>query len=538
MGTTATSLHILRSSGNTASLSGEIEKAYRRLGYARPKKPAGISAKQVILVGRDDDDFLSIYHSDNDQIDTGELKDLAVQLSKRLASVAILTSIYDGDTFEFVLFHKGKQVDAAVSDPGSHQGGLKYLAGKRRAQAWLVMFYIRDLIRARGAGAPGAFSQRHAPERWQDELKKVEASESLAENELAEWCEVVGLDPDRAFGNYGDFTRRAAADGQIMLTLERTGTPAGKAKPPAAPDGAVALKYLVSEDDCPHHGFFPAPWPVPPGATARYRWYVASSGAGFTGLTLRLEIEGTAPLRVEGIGLSVYRFYNGQVTSMTPVAEHAGPLPAEVQSPSLPPLRLAAVQPSWGPIVSRSEKPDAGRRQAILRLNTPSVLSAAAILPDDGDTSRDRARELIEAWLRRLRPEPGTTAVVHTQRRSPSKKLAKATRPVPLETLTTDKLWPKLFAEASGYQSVLIGLHRADTPHPHAGVALQAPIQLFRRAVFEPTLNCALWMLDHQTVHRALGASHEATIDLYRDLAGLGRSFASLGYSRGMDPPI
>jgi hypothetical protein len=196
---------------------------------------------------------------------------------------------------------------------------------------------------------------------------------------------------------------------------------------------APSLKYLASEDDCPYHGFFPAPWPVPPGATARYRWYVASSGAGFTGLTLRLEIAGTAPLRVEGIGLAVYRFYNGQVTSMTPVAEHAGPLPAEgvveiadftvpavepqtrrqfllqldvnvrmpeageatlipvlapleaeVQSPSLPPLRLAAVQPSWVPIVSRSEKPDAGRLQAILRLNTPSVLSAAAILPDDG----------------------------------------------------------------------------------------------------------------------------------------------------------
>ena len=238
MGTTATSLHILRSSGNTASLSGEIEKAYRRLGYARPKKPAGISAKQVILVGRDDDDFLSICDSDNDQIDTGELKDLAVQLSKRLASVAILTSIYDGDTFEFVLFHKGKQVDAAVSDPGSHQGGLKFLAGKRRAQAWLDMFYIRDLIRARGAGAPGAFSQRHAVEQWQDELKKVEASESLAENELAEWCEVVGLDPDRAFANYGDFTRRAAADGQIMLTLERTGSPLARRSrrpPPMAP---------------------------------------------------------------------------------------------------------------------------------------------------------------------------------------------------------------------------------------------------------------------------------------------------------------
>jgi hypothetical protein len=93
MGTTATSLHILRSSGNTASLSGEIDKAYRRLGYTRPKTPAGISAKQVILVGRDDDDFLSIYDSDNDEIDTGELKDLggaaveAARLGRSFASL-------------------------------------------------------------------------------------------------------------------------------------------------------------------------------------------------------------------------------------------------------------------------------------------------------------------------------------------------------------------------------------------------------------------------------------------------------------------
>jgi hypothetical protein len=49
MGTTATSLHILRSSVNTASLSGEIEKAYRRFGYARPKKPAGISDQQRVV---------------------------------------------------------------------------------------------------------------------------------------------------------------------------------------------------------------------------------------------------------------------------------------------------------------------------------------------------------------------------------------------------------------------------------------------------------------------------------------------------------
>ena len=92
---------------------------------------------------------------------------------------------------------------------------------------------------------------------------------------------------------------------------------------------------------------------------------------------------------------------------------------------------------------------------------------------------------------------------------SPNKKLAKATRPVPLEALTTDKLWPKLFSEASGYQPVLIELHRADMPHPHARVALQGPIQLFRRAVFEPTLSCALWMLDHPELCSCLTFSRE-----------------------------
>ena len=77
----------------------------------------------MILIGRDDDDFLSIYDSDNDQIDTGELKDLAVQLSKPLASVAILTSIHDGDTFEFVLFTKANRSTRRSAIPGRIKAG-------------------------------------------------------------------------------------------------------------------------------------------------------------------------------------------------------------------------------------------------------------------------------------------------------------------------------------------------------------------------------------------------------------------------------
>jgi hypothetical protein len=562
MGTTATSLHILSLPPDPASLSGEIEKAYRKLGYIKPKKAGASTAKQVVLVPGDGG-FLSIYDSENDEIDGGELKDLAVQLSKRLASVAILTSIYDGDTFELVLFYKGKQIDAAVSDPDSHQGGLKILTGKRRAQAWLDMFYVRDFVRASWMGSGELFSQRQAVESWQERLKEVEASESLAENHLAEWCEVAGLDPDRAFGNCSDFTRKAV-DGQITLAFERAGVPATKAKLAAVPDAPIDLKYWPSGDDCPYHRFFPAPWPVAPGATVRFHWYVVSSGAGFRGLSFRLRVDGPAQPKVEGVGLHAYRFYNGQVTSMTPVASFAGtvpaepliqiadfsvpavepqtrkqfllqldidvrlpepgeatlapalaPLEAEALSPNLPPLRLSAIRPHWVPIVSRPERPDAGRLQATLRLNTPSVLSTVAILPEDGDATRDRARELMDMWLESLRPAPGTMAVIHTQHMSPSRRLAKSTRPVPLEALTTGKLWSKLFAESSGYQTVLIGLQHADAPHPHAGLAVQGALQLFRRPVLDSTLNCALWVLDHQSVHRKLGASPEAAIDVF-----------------------
>jgi hypothetical protein len=518
----------------------------------------------VILVPADDAGFASIYDSDNDQIDSGELKDLAVQLSKRLASVAILTSIYDGDTFEFVLFHRGKQVDAAVSDRGSHQGGLKFLTGRRRAQTWLDMFYLRDLTRVRQAGAGEPFSQRSAVEHWQERLKAAEASESLAENQLAEWCEVAGLPPDRAFGNCSDFTRKAAGSGQITLGFERTGTSAPRVKLAATRDAAIDLKYFRSDDDCPYHRFFPASWPVPPGTTARFQWAVTSSGAGFTGLRLRLGIDGLTPPTVKGIGLRAYRFYNGQVTSMTPVDDYAGtapfepvieiadftipavdpqtrkqfllqldidvqfpepgeatvapalaPLGMEASSLELPPLRLNALWPTWVPIVSRSEKSGAQQLQAVLRLNAPSVLSTVAILPDDGNEARHRTRELIETWLGHLRPEPGTMALIHTQHMSPSKRLAKSTRPVPLETLTNDKLWPKLFAEESGYQTVVIGLHRADMPYPHAGLTVQGPLHLFAKPVQASTLNCALWMLDHETIHERLGVSAHAAIDVF-----------------------
>ena len=149
MGTTATSLHILSAPMHyRLRLPQDIEKAYRKLGYSRPKNVGGRASKRVILSPDTAGDWLSIYNSDNDQIDSGELKQVAVEVTRKLGTVALLTSVCDSDSFEFVMFHNGKQVDAAVSDPDGHAGGLKMLKGKRRAQAWRSMFIARDLPRA------------------------------------------------------------------------------------------------------------------------------------------------------------------------------------------------------------------------------------------------------------------------------------------------------------------------------------------------------------------------------------------------------
>ena len=66
MGTTASSLHVLSAVVMPGSrLPADIEKAYRKLGYARPKKAGGGTTKRVILAPDASGDWLSIYDSEN-----------------------------------------------------------------------------------------------------------------------------------------------------------------------------------------------------------------------------------------------------------------------------------------------------------------------------------------------------------------------------------------------------------------------------------------------------------------------------------------
>ncbi len=466
MGTTATSLHILSAvPGARSHLPAEIEKSYRKLGYVRPRKPGAEGAKRVILAPDMSGDWLSIYDSENDRIDTGELKQLAVDLTRKLGTVALLTSVNDSDSFEFIMFHMGKQIDAALTDPEGHTGGLKMLKGKRRAQAWHSMFTGGDYRRAVLAGRTGKLL-----EGWEERLKVPPASTTpFAEDELGAWCALAGLSPQNATTVSEELIARPDQPGIATIIIERAAPK--PAKTMTAPTG-TSLAYCRSDDDCPYHRFYPAPWPRSPGVSDKEQWAVVCSGGGISGLRLRLRVEGPATVHLKRIFIHALPFYNGQVTSLTSLAEHewlapdpGAPCPPETTiempdfvapaadpqsrrlillilivqttlpadgeatlrpslqtaagvqpSPALPPLRLRALAPDWTPLVSRTEATDAARNERILRLNTPSVWSGVAVLPSGDGPARQRARALAEAWLARLSPEAGTIAVVHTEK--------------------------------------------------------------------------------------------------------------------------
>lgn len=561
MGTTATSLHVL-SPAAAASLSGEVEKAYRKLGYTRPRKADAPTPKRVMVSGAGPGGFVTVHDSDNDLIDSGELKELAVELSRRLKSVAILTSVLDSDSFEFIVWRAGKQVDAAVSDAATHGGGLKMASAKRRAQLWLEMFQERDVGRAMAAGGTGLASFPERLASWRQRLGVAEASGDgvFAEDSLTRWCDLAGIDADAALSRADDTERPEAADGAILL-LARTGEPARKAAASAPPP----LAFYREDDDLPYHRVYPAAWPVEPDAPTQFRWFVIAAGPGIRGVRLALDVETMSPLRVTGVHMRAQPFFNGQVTSMDAVAsrdwtgsliEGAGrheqifedgdfTVPAvdpqsrksfililrievalpdggeatltprltvlapAIDGPTLPPLRVRADRPAWQPIVSRPPlQYPAPQDEAVRRLNAPAVRSMVAVLNGDTAPSRDAIRALAEAWFRKLAPPPGTAATVHTEKHmTASANVSKSTQSLPFADLLADRKWPKLFDAQTDYQTVTVEIALQGAPYPLAGLVMQSTLRDIggTPGPRQPTLSGAIWMVDHPDVERHLG---------------------------------
>jgi hypothetical protein len=527
MGNTATSLHLLKPPAGARGLDRNIRAAYEALGYAA--RPAGTEAQKRVAIADagEANAFLSIYDSDNALIDNGELKQLAVALSKRLKTAAVLTSIYDSDHFEFIVFHRGRQVDAVVSDPDQHAAGLKMLKAGRRIDHWKQMFFVPAIQRALATSGtpPGSASMNVIRERERAfdaimaRVGKIEGA--FAEDGLSACCEAAGLDVGHALARDGD--EKMSASSRLSFEKLAAGQPANASPASRAAAGEIKLAPYLSDDDCPSLRYFPAAWPFVAGAPVRTDWLVVSSGAGFSGLKLTFAISG-APAGLTGkLIVRALPFYNGQITSTTPIAsfEQSAPpisdgawvfdvapfaipdlnpearnriilvialevagaeaitirpaIAAASAGPiELPPVKLRAQRPGWIPQVAGDAA--ATKASSILRLNEPSVFSMVALLDDDA-TALAAIRQWAEAWLAALVADGAELSVATHKHMSASFRVAKAERTLPLRGASAHSQWPKLFDAKSDYQTVMLRVTLSGRSFPVAGFTWQAALR-------------------------------------------------------------
>src|SRR5580700_10459353 len=184
MGNTCSSIHIAWT-GTVDDAVRAISRSYGKLGYERMKKAPAEGGKHVVLLARAGQPYLSVYDSDNAKLDSGELKDLALAASKALKTAAVFTSLYDSDSYEFIVFANGRQVDLLMTDAESYDGPLKRLSDKSRAAKWSTLF-----------------SQTLSADQIRQAVTKQTA---FADGIIARLSELIGLRDGQPQRNYQDF---------------------------------------------------------------------------------------------------------------------------------------------------------------------------------------------------------------------------------------------------------------------------------------------------------------------------------------------
>jgi hypothetical protein len=286
MGSTCASVHILWR-GSVAAAAKAISRAYLKQGYERAKKAPPEGGKHVILLARDGERYVSIYDSTNADFDSGELKDAALATSRLLKTGAVFTSLYDSDSYEFVVFNNGRQIDLLMSDVESYSGPLKRLSEKARVAQWNKVFG-RSLTREQ---IEDAATERTA----------------FANNTIASLCGLIGLPGDRPQMHYIDF---ADEPDSIAATLYFTRKAAMR---PVVPDGQISLRNYFDPDNSRKLLVYPASWPMPVGNEELLTWLMLSEGAGFSGGSATVEVIGPDGLTFSKGFLNGAKFHNGQI---------------------------------------------------------------------------------------------------------------------------------------------------------------------------------------------------------------------------------
>ncbi|MGA3041904.1 MAG: hypothetical protein ABSF54_14045 [Bryobacteraceae bacterium] len=520
-----------------------ISRSYCKLGYERVKKAPAEGGKHVVLLAPTGQSYVSVYDSDNAKLDSGELKDLALAASKALKTAAIFTSLYDSDTYEFIVFANGRQIDLLMTDGESYDGPMKRLSGKSRAAKWSSLFGRTLSI----GQIQQAMTQQTA----------------FADNVVAGLSELIGLRGGQPQLNYQDFLHEGH---QIAATFYF------KKKPRALsdiPPGEIRLADYFDPDNCRMRAVYPASWPIPIGSKRLATWLILSQGGGFRGGTAAIRLSGPGTLLLSRAIINGHKFHNGQIVgALEPVARnltqedvaklveamrfkvmpvsssaesctYSGEFPnliVPAMTPErttqillvlqmdltpqaageweinvsiqpgtqtayrhkLPPLRITAVEQTWIPVVSglnpktRYDKSNLSATHlhelnykqstipGLRQLDHPAVTSSVAILKDEGQVTLDACKTWLEAWLRPLADrQEGEIRIDAEKQMSSSLHVGKAKKTMPVSGFLSDRIWGKLFDCASDYQSVLVTFVPKGAECAIAGVGLQHSITEF-----------------------------------------------------------
>ncbi len=179
------------------------------------------------------------------------------------------------------------------------------------------------------------------------------------------------------------------------------------------------------------------------------------------------------------------------------VSLHPGP-PNEYRY-DLPPMRIAAVEQGWLPVISGMNpkatydkshfSADPRIEQHYLlqlkdkqvrvlderQLTHPAIASSVAILKDDRQTTLNACKTWLEAWLRPLAEQQTGDLRIYTEKKLPPGvfKPSKTTKTLPVAAFLQDKSWEKLFDYANNYQSVLLSVFPSGSERAIAGIGLQ-----------------------------------------------------------------
>ena len=542
MGNTCASVHIAwRGTADNAAKS--ISRCYSKLGYERVKKPPAEGGKHVILLAHAGQSYVSVYDSDNAQLDNGELKDLALAASKALRAPAVFTSLYDSDTYEFIVFFNGRQIDFLMTDAESYDGPLKRLSDKARPAKWSSIFSrVLSAEQINAAAAPQSV---------------------FADNIIAGLSELIGLRHGQPQMNYQDFLDEPD-EITAQFHFKKKPRAISDAEASDLPAGEIRLRDYFDTEQSYLRSVYPASFPIPVGHGCGARWLVLSQGTGFSGGTASIRISGPDTLTLSKAIIAGCKFHNGQIVgkletypkivsqeeaaafaetqkfnlipvdsssresrefrgefsnlivpAMTPERTtqillligldlHAN-APGEWEinftiQPgaqtkvvhNLPPVRIAALEQTWLPVVSglnpRTTYDKSNLSANHLRemeykqskiplrrtLDHPAIASSVAILSDEGQSTLDACKTWFETWLRPLASQREGEIHIHAEKQmSESAYVGKTKKNLPVSDFLSDKLWGKLFDQAGNYQTVFVNFVPTGGDHPVAGIGLQ-----------------------------------------------------------------